>query len=360
MTTAHRALAGACAAVLLAAALVIVTRPQVAPCTGPAMLDLACHAGRYERLTRLRGPAVALADLETVRAGSGLVRAACHQVTHVIGRAAGAGRGDLGPRGFAAPRALCSAGYQHGLVEAAMAARGARRAVAAVDALCAPVAAPQRYSADHFNCAHGLGHGLMGVLASDVPGALAGCDRLADGWERQHCASGVFMENISALGHPERPSRFLQPGEPLYPCADVAGRHRAACYERQTAYALHVAGGDFGAVFALCAGIDAAYRSACDQGLGGKAAAEANKRGAGSPRVVQALCLAAADEVAQVDCVAGAAHTMIRDYGGVDDAAALCASLARRDLATACRAVSGLGATTAAFCQLRPTIGEGR
>ena len=59
-------------------------------------------------------------------------------------------------------------------------------------------------------------------FASDVFASLRGCDALADGWERHQCYGGVFMENLSAIGHPTRPPTALRPREPLYPCTAVA------------------------------------------------------------------------------------------------------------------------------------------
>ena len=86
------------------------------------------------------------------------------------------------------------------------------------------------------------------------------------------------MENLATDGDDPR-SRTLRPGEPLYPCTAVARRYKAPCYERQTTYALFVANGDFGAVFAHCAGIERDSRGACRRGLGGDVAAETKDLG---------------------------------------------------------------------------------
>src|SRR5438270_8371746 len=68
------------------------TRTDTTPvpkCTGAQSLDFDCFVARYEALTRASGVAAALADLDAQRTTNGYVVAACHQLTHVIGRTAG-------------------------------------------------------------------------------------------------------------------------------------------------------------------------------------------------------------------------------------------------------------------------------
>ncbi len=55
------------------------------------------------------------------------------------------------------------------------------------------------------------------------------CDALTDRWERRSCYGGVFMQNVMVLSG----SKHLRPDDPLYPCADLADRYRAMCYEKQ-------------------------------------------------------------------------------------------------------------------------------
>ena len=104
---------------------------------------------------------------------------------------------------------LCSAGYFHGVVESAMARIGAATIADRVAEVCAPLRETQPHTPLHYYCVHGMGHGFMGLYASDVPASLAGCERL-EPWEAGHCVGGVFMENITAVNHPARPSRFVR------------------------------------------------------------------------------------------------------------------------------------------------------
>jgi len=187
-----------------------------------------------------------------------------------------------------------------------------------------------------------MGHGFMAVFESDVFRSLAACDALADPWEQHHCYGGVFMENLTAMHHPSRPSKHLRPEEPLYPCTAVDRRYKAECYMKQTAYALHVRDGDFGAVFALCrAGADADFRAVCYQGLGGDAGILSSKfviGAAAQTATLRSLCQQGPDVEARSNCVVGAVNTSVRDLGGNDTKArALCSGLDDRALAAICQ-----------------------
>ena len=245
-------------------------------CEGAAAIEFRCFERRAAELVRSRGARYALHDLARQRARNGYVRAACHQLTHRIGRAAGA---IGGIRAFEDGRPLCSSGYYHGVVESVMQKIGAGNVVARAQSVCAPLRERERerHSADHYNCTHGMGHGFMGAFASDIFASLKGCDALAERWERHNCHGGVFMENLSAIDNAERPPTALRPREPLYPCTAVASRYREPCFDKQTSYALYVTDSDFAQVFRLCARTQPAFRGACYRGLGGDVAVVAAK-----------------------------------------------------------------------------------
>jgi hypothetical protein len=318
--------------------------PTPTECRGAAELDFACYERRYTDIVAQSGVEAALADLVRTRESSGFVRAACHQLMHRIGRDAGR---RSGIDAFGQGDQRCAAGYYHGVVEAVMAGVGPDRIRAAAGGICDPFRIVALRSIDHYNCAHGMGHGFMEVYDSDVFAALDGCDSLSDGWEREHCAGGVFMENLSALNNPDRPSRYLRSDDPLYPCPDVAPQHKAQCYDKQTPYALHISGDDFGAVFALCAAApDVAFRPACRQGVGADVAVKANKTvigDAAKQATVRQLCQLGVDDAARQDCITGAVRALIRD--GADrpgdgiDTAALCGSFADPGMRELCMRV---------------------
>ena len=333
---------GGLAALLVVSALGVVwavTRAPHAPeCTGAQSLDFNCFTSRYEALTRVSGAMTALKDLADRGRKHHYLVGACHQLTHVIGRTAGEIHGAAA---YAQGADLCSSGYYHGVTEAMMMRVGPERIVEQAQAVCAEYRHPERRSYLHYNCVHGMGHGFMAVFESDIVRALRGCDALPDPWERHHCYGGVFMENLTAMRHPSRPSKHLRPDQPLYPCTAVDPRYKADCYMKQTAYALHVRQEDFGAVFGLCRrGPDADFRTVCYQGLGGDAAIMSSKYVIGATAqtaTLRNLCRQGPDEEARSNCVVGAVNTIIRDRGGDDSRArALCATLDDRGLASAC------------------------
>jgi hypothetical protein len=294
-------------------------RGVVPACTGGDALAFGCLAARYEGLLHQRGADAALADLSVRRDENGFILAACHQLTHIIGRSAGRARG-IGALDGGQP--LCSSGYYHGVVEEVMAEIDRAHVLARAPSVCADHRRLRPRSNAHYNCVHGMGHGFMAVYGSDVFASLAGCDSLGDRWESAECYGGVFMENLTAIANPERPSKDLRASEPLYPCTAVGERYKPACYEKQTAFAVYVHDDDFGRVFGLCATTpDVAFRDDCYQGLGGDIAIHVGKyvygdanRTAGT----RALCSLGPDNVARAGCIAGAVTTTIRDLGRDD------------------------------------------
>lgn len=200
-------------------------------CTGAQALSSACLVARYETLTRTAGAQAALADLVERRKTNSYLDLACHQLTHVVGRTASQ---RLGAAAFREGSDRCASGYYHGVTEGVMTAIGADRIVDEAQAVCGAFREDQGFSYLHYTCTHGMGHGFMAVFGNDVFQSLTGCEALAETWERQHCYSGVFMENLSSMDDPERPSIHLRPDEPLYPCTAVEDRYKAECYVKQT------------------------------------------------------------------------------------------------------------------------------
>ena len=320
------ALAGGAAAVAVVLALVAggATTAAVAQCTGARALDFACHERRSLTIAYTAGAPAALRDLDDRMKDNGYLRAACHQLTHRIGRATGA---TAGIAAFEAGDPVCGSGYYHGVTEAVMTKLGADAAVRRAATVCAGLPTRGRHSPDQSDCVHGMGHGFMGVLDRDVGASLKGCDALPESWQRRGCYSGVFMENHATAG--VAAGRSLRPDEPLYPCTAVARRYKEQCYERQSTYALFVNNGDFDAVFRLCAQTERGFRGACHRGLGGDVAAETKLLGT-KPTQASArrrLCMLGDSSRARTDCVTGAVDVILRDLdGGPAQLDAFCAA----------------------------------
>ena len=164
----------------------------------------------------------------------------------------------------------------------------------------------------------------MAITGDDLFDALEGCARLTGSVEENACANGVFMENLVVDGaHGGHYSKYLKPGEPLYPCTAVGSKYRAACLDIQTSYALGAVQGDFARVFALCAGVEVPFRLTCYRSLGRDAAtASLNK----VPGTV-ATCKLGIDQEQRSNCIIGAVLDFVYFYHSDVQARELCAAL---------------------------------
>lgn len=300
-----------------------------ASCAGAATFEYACHQQRYRELVLGSGVEQAFAALRAENERDATVRDACHYLSHVIGRAAGERYGDVATA-YAHGDDFCSSGYYHGVAEGMAEQIGPERIVAEGDTLCAQLRAGSPRSTAHRNCAHGIGHGFMAVLDGDLFASLAACETLGDAWETDLCTGGVFMQNVMSGDDPTRPPRFLDPHRPLYPCTDVAARHKSRCYQKQAAYALSTVGGDFAQGFALCAQAESPPPVSCFEGIGAVAAVHNIKFVTGEPAIAdgtRAMCLLGSDAAAQSGCVVGAARTFLHYFTDDRLARAFCATL---------------------------------
>jgi hypothetical protein len=294
-------------------------------CSGALSSDYACHQERYQNLVRTSGVEAAFAELKDEHEKNEFVKSNCHQLVHVIGRAAAERYGDLSTT-YAQGDQFCFGGYYHGVMETIAARIGPDKILEKADTLCADLREDQRYSVYHHECAHGLGHGFMGVYENELFESLKACDALTDLWESNACYSGVFMENIVARDNPSHPSKYLKADQPLYPCTDVARRYKTACYQQQTSYALKTQGNDFARVFDLCESEEDEFGPACYRGLGG-AAAQQSISDVGSPESASKPCMLGEDHEARFNCVVEAATYFVHYYRSDEQAKTFCESL---------------------------------
>jgi hypothetical protein len=253
--------------------------------------------------------------------------------------------------------ALCTTDFQsgcyHGVIQAYFSdSRGTQGGVtpARLNTLCQPYRTPAKRWLE-FQCAHGIGHGVMAVEKHHLLKALDTCDLLADTFEKQSCWGGAFMENVvnatqphhmsvtrvaeagehaghdsashaaagqdmaghdmSAMeGHgdhgAEEPFKALDPNEPLYPCTVVQERHRSACYLMQTSPILYANKGDFADAARQCGRTPEAYRSICYTSLG----RDANSWSRGNREQAVTYCRTA-PEVGQPWCIIGVVKNIV-------------------------------------------------
>jgi hypothetical protein len=139
--------------------------------------------------------------LDTLVNVDGDVRQNAHALAHGLGIAAYRTPETLASTFSACPPTQMSGCY-HGVVQGyflSLARQGRTPGTAELDVMCEPHRASTFL---FFQCAHGVGHGLMAVHDNHVPMSLEACDLASDPFIRQSCYGGVFMENIVRVTHP--------------------------------------------------------------------------------------------------------------------------------------------------------------
>ncbi|MEX2582302.1 MAG: hypothetical protein WD766_03465, partial [Gemmatimonadota bacterium] len=247
----------------------------------------SCSAEDYLLETLHRdGVEEAMEALDSLVASDADARRDAHSYSHAIGIAAYTGDEEVG-QVFARCTPAHQSGCYHGVVQSYFAAqlelRGGELDEELVNALCREHRENPEARWLLFQCAHGMGHGLVMLADRHLPASLESCDLVGDEWEREACYGGVFMENIvhetvphHSVGRPqtqqhaEHVERDAPPGavdhvhdhapstaptsrdefpglradDPLYPCSALPDRYLPACYQMQTSAILHFNGYD--------------------------------------------------------------------------------------------------------------------
>jgi hypothetical protein len=235
-----------------------------------------------ERLTK-HGVADAVAALDSIAAADPDAAEHAHEFAHGIGIQAFGLSQDI-PATFVACGDGFSSGCRHGVIQAYFESRD-KVTQPEVEALCQPFKTPGASRWVLFQCVHGMGHGLTMFYGHDLPRALTDCDLLSDGWDRESCYGGAFMENVINATTPNHPAsmlaahghhhmssgstfKALDPADPLYPCSIMADKYLYACYQMQTSVMLNLNHGNIGAAAISCEKSPSKERPVCFQSLG--------------------------------------------------------------------------------------------
>jgi hypothetical protein len=293
----------------------------------------ACYTQLFsDRLTR-RGVAAAVATLDAVATTDADVAEHAHEYAHGIGIEAYGKSGDIAGL-FADCGDGYSSGCRHGVIQAYFETRE-HVTQPEVEALCQPFKSPTASRWVLFQCVHGMGHGLTMFHEHHLPRALTDCDLLADGWDRESCYGGAFMEsviNATAPHHPAtqlaaqggggshhhggaEPFKAMDPKDPLYPCSIMADRYLHACYQMQTSVMLNLNHGDIGDAAKSCERAPGHVRPVCFQSLG----RDITSYTARDPQKTADLCNKARDPFRPA-CYFGAAKALV-DWTATTDAA---------------------------------------
>ncbi|HEV2669871.1 MAG TPA: hypothetical protein VGU74_02170 [Gemmatimonadales bacterium] len=275
------------------------------------------------------GVADAVAMLDALAAADPDVAEHAHEYAHGIGIEAYGRSTDIAGT-FAACGDGFSSGCRHGVIQAYFESRE-QVTQPEVEALCQPFKSSAASRWVLFQCVHGMGHGLTMFHGHDLPRALTDCDLLSDGWDRESCYGGAFMESVINATTPHHPATMLaahsmhhapgstfkaiDPADPLYPCSIMAERYLHACYQMQTSVMLNLNHGDIGDAAKSCARAPGAMRAVCFQSLGRDATSYTNR----DPQKTVDLCHKAGEQD-RAACYFGAAKALV-DWTATTDAA---------------------------------------
>ncbi|MEX2587401.1 MAG: copper resistance protein CopC [Actinomycetota bacterium] len=223
-----------------------------------------CYTQYFSALMKEQDAGVAVAKIHEVAQSSSYVASQCHQMTHDLGREAADHYDSLG-EALSFEASACWSGYYHGVVEEKLARYDDERLKQALPAVCSEPAA-ERYSFNHYNCVHGVGHGIMLRFDSDLFESLPYCRAYTDAWELSSCAGGAFMQNI--ISAQEGADASFREGDLVYPCNAVDDDLIDECFTMQTSYVLWRNGQNLQAAFEVCDSVDERFAPDCYQSMG--------------------------------------------------------------------------------------------
>ncbi len=228
--------------------------------------EFDCYENYFEDITAKKDPTYSLQKLEQLSSEIPFVKSYCHPLVHSIGRFSAKRFQDISQT-FSFGKETCWSGYYHGAMEGYISIIGIENVNSSINDICASQRSAGKYSFDHYNCVHGLGHGLTANLDYEIFEALDHCDKLIDTWERDSCSGGVFMENIVNDGVNHN-SKYLKNDDLEYPCNVALERFKNPCYLMQSSHFLKVLSYDYKKGFEQCERFDRNYQSSCFQSIG--------------------------------------------------------------------------------------------
>jgi len=283
--------------------------------------DYDCFEKHYQDIVVQETIAVAFVDLKARYDESAYVRAFCHPIVHVIGRAAAQKYADVGDA-YTEGDHFCWSGYYHGVMEGMLQDTASEDLPNKINAICNGVSGKADYSFDYYNCVHGLGHGVMYITDNELFEALNLCDSLSGGWEKESCYGGVFMENV-ITDFENHFTKYLKPDDLLYPCTAVKEKNRHSCYLMQTSYILKENGYNFVEAFHLCSTIEEKHIDTCYRSIG----RDASGSTVSDIERTKNYCLLGIDYRQQSSCTMGAVRDFISYFHSDIQAKQLCEAL---------------------------------
>ncbi len=350
----------------------------------PKAERIDCYQGALESRLADAGVGSAMSLLMALARADDRLEREGHALAHGIGI-----KGYLLAQNVPVPFDQCpvafASGCKHGVVQAYLEGQDAVDSVS-VNALCEPYRTAGETRFNLFQCVHGMGHGFQMMYQGDLPRALGSCDQLRDGWDRDSCYGGAFMENIVNEIAPHHPSTKLVAGHQhgghaafkaldsadlLYPCSIVARKFWRPCYEIQTSAILHFTDNDIGRAADACATAPEEMQPVCSASLGrdissralrdpGKSIRLCKKGGehnlgwcyfgtakaligwSSDPSDGIALCRRVGDSPGWEQCYQGVGEELVNLIGDRDQRARVCAEADRPEAVAVCQRSAGV------------------
>ena len=276
-------------------------------------------------------PAAALTILQTRAAKSGSYARSCHSLSHAIGHAAFKKYENFGTA-MEYQDEFCNSGYLHGVIESDF--LFSKDIQKTMQEICAA------YPAGKFKaweCFHGVGHGVMYYTSNELPVAIKMCDTYTDGFARDSCMNGIFMENFNT----ERtlhPSKFLMSSDPFFPCDQQQERDRSVCYMYAPTYYLILHKDAYKEALSWCLTAPEPMRLTCAMGVG----AQTIKEHILDPVFAESVCAGGTEEQVK-PCLRGMAGIMVNHFGAIAPAKAMCEQLQEDHRQTCNAAADSMG-----------------
>ena len=298
-----------------------------------------CYRDYFAEVMRTEGADVAVAEIAALSDSDEYVARDCHQVVHDLGNDAAEHYGDVGIA-LTYEGSACWSGYYHGVVEYAISQFQGTALFEEMPNICT-TAAEREYSFTHYNCVHGLGHGVMLNLDGDLFGSIPYCETLPDRWELSSCVGGAIMENV--VSAQQGIQTDLRTDDLIYPCNVIGEDYVDECFAMQTSWMLYNLGyadENFAEAFAICDTVqedmvDNCYRS-MGRDISGSSLLEVS-------RIVRLCSLG--DPAYQEECFVGASLNAVYNDHGTAMATALCEAIPAR-MQDACYAARDRAAGT--------------
>ncbi len=109
------------------------------------------------------------------------------------------------------------------------------------------------YSIDHWQCLHGVGHGLSQLYEYDILKAVKRCEEFKEKIEQISCSKGVFMQNV--VQYLETNGGDFDNSNKYYPCNAVGTSFVPQCYHYHVTYLALLNDKKLKKTFADCDGI---------------------------------------------------------------------------------------------------------